>query len=362
MALLCVGVAACAGPDRGAAYVAAYAAGEAAVDSGRFADGAARFDEAARTAKIPRDADHARYLAARALESAGDFAGAAPRLRAIEDASPSLEDAASASLALDEMKIARGDDAGWADLVTTAKRFPSSGIARPALRRAIAHQDDIAGPSATLAALGVLARDLDRTDLAETVAYEIALHLVALGEDVRARDAFVALASRWPYPRGAFWDDALYRASVLDEKLGRPNDAISDLTAMLAQREHASFLGTYERPRYEPAIVRLCALYRDLLHDRGRARACFDRIYTDFTTSELRDDALWEEARLFREDGDGASSCVRLALLVRDFPDSRYVPCSVAQCPGVSRPPKSAAPAQCRPYVAALRLGARAGE
>jgi hypothetical protein len=127
---------------------------------------------------------------------------------------------------------------------------------------------------------------------------------------------------------------------------------------MLAERESSWLVGSYERPRYEPAMVRLCALARDRLHDHARARACFEKLYRDFGTSELRDDALWEEARLFREDGDPISSCRRLAGLVSDFPDSRYVPCAVAACPGVTRPKKSLAPLACHPYIARLRLGA----
>ena len=348
----------CAGPDRGKAYVAAYAAGEAAVGAGRFADAAARFDEAAKGAKVPRDADHARYLAARALASAGDFAGAAARLRAIADASPPLEDSAAAAYAICEMQLARGDDAAWSGLLEVAHRFPSSGVGRPALRHLVAHLDERDGSAATLAYLEKLAPSFEGTDLAETIAYETALHLAALGQDQRARGAFVAMARRWHYPHGAFWDDGLYRASVIDEKLGRYEDAAKLLAEMLDERESSWIVGTYERPRYEPAMVRLCAIARDRLHDRPKARACFDRLYREFTTSELRDDALWEEARLFREDGDVASACDRLATLTQEFPDSRFVPCAVAECPSVARPAKSGAPHECHPYIAKVRLGA----
>jgi hypothetical protein len=350
--------AACAGPDRGKAYDVAYAAGEADVAAGRFAEGAARFDEAAQGAKIRRDADHARYLAARALASAGNLADAATRLRAIADASPPLEDSAEAALAICEMQIARSDPAGWDALLDVARRFPSSGIARPAFRRFLAHQDETNGPQATLALLERLAPALDRTDLAETVAYETALHLATLGQDARARDAFLAMTKRWTYFNGSYWDDGLYRVSLLDEKLGDFAGATQVLDQMLGERTSSWIMGTYERPRYEPAMVRLCALARDHFHDRPRARACFDRLYRELTTSELRDDALWEEARLFREDGDSASSCARLATLVHDFPDSRFVPCATAECPGVARPGKGGAPVECHPYIAKLRLGA----
>jgi TolA-binding protein len=343
------------GPDRGGAYVAAYAAGEAAVASGRFGEGAARFDEAARTAKVGRDGDHARYLAARALARAGDRADAGTRLRAIADASPPLEDSAEAANAICEMQVAEAAQTCFLDV---ARRFPSSGVARPALLRAIAHEDQEKGAHATLAWIEGLAPTFEQTDLAETVAYQTALHLASTGEDQRAVDSFLSMTKRWRYPHAAFWDDGLYRASVIEEKLGHYDEAMRLLTEMLAERESSWLVGSYERPRYEPAIVRLCALARDRLHDHDRARACLERLYRDFTTSELRDDALWEEARLFREDGDPSSACRRLASLVSDFPDSRYVPCAVAECTGVHRPTKSLAPLTCHPYIAKLRLGA----
>jgi TolA-binding protein len=357
-ALALTSVAACGGPDRGPAYVSAFAAGEAAESAGHFVDAAARYDEAALGARVPRDADHARYLAARALERSGDRASAAARLRTIALASPPLEDSAEAAYAIGELQIERGDAEGWAALLDVVRRFPSDGIARRALRRIVQHDDETVGPGAALARLEPLAATLERTELGETAAYERALHLAVLGEDARARDAFLAVADRWPYPHGSFWDDSLFRASVLDEKLGRYEEATRDLKKMLSERESSMFIGSYERPRYEPAMVRICALYRDRLRDRAKARDCFAHLYTDFPHSELRDDALWEEARLFRDDGDGASACGRLAQLVSEFPSSRYVPCAAAVCPTLALPKgEGGAPATCHPYIARFRLG-----
>jgi hypothetical protein len=70
-----------------------------------------------------------------------------------------------------------------------------------------------------------------------------------------------------------------------------------------------------------------------------------------FTTSTLRDDALWREAELWRKDGDSEKMCDRLSTLADDFPDSRYVPCVVEKCPKVKRSSKSKAPKTCHPYL-----------
>ncbi|HEY2512108.1 MAG TPA: hypothetical protein VGI39_14670 [Polyangiaceae bacterium] len=352
---------ACGTPDRGAEYGRAFNAAEAAETAGRFGEAAARYDEAADGAKIPRDGWHARYLAARALARSGDRADAAVRLKVIADASPPVEDSAEAAYAIAEMQIDRGDPTGWTASLGVARRFPSSGIARRALLRTLAHQDETEGPRATLGTLTSLEPALASTELAETVGYETALRLATLGEDARARDAFVAVATHWPYPHGVFWDDSLYRASLLDEKLGRYTEAVTDLTRMLGERESSWLVGSYERPRFEPAMVRLCALYRDHFHDRAMARACFERLYTDFTHSELRDDALWEESRLSRDAGDAAGACRDLSRMVREFPDSRYTACAVAECPPLASELRDAgAPGDCHPYLTRFRLGAEA--
>jgi hypothetical protein len=61
----------------------------------------------------------------------------------------------------------------------------------------------------------------------------------------------------------------------------------------------------------------------------------------------LRDDALWEEAKLARADGDAAQACSLVGTLVEDFPDSRYAPCARNVCPGA--PP--AGRGACHPYL-----------
>ena len=81
--------------------------------------------------------------------------------------------------------------------------------------------------------------------------------------------------SAHPYPFGSLFDDALWHASLIEEKLGRSEAAIEQLRELLATRESSHMTGSYERPRYSPAQMRIAELYRDALHDRrsGAARA-----------------------------------------------------------------------------------------
>jgi len=94
-------------------------------------------------------------------------------------------------------------------------------------------------------------------------------------------------------------------------------------------------VGSYERGRYPEAQARIAELYRDALHDAKRARAAFEKLYSDFPTSRLRDDAAWQAAHLAFESGDRAGGCRLLGSLSRALPESRYVGCIPRLCPEV---------------------------
>ncbi len=341
--------AACA-PNRGAAYEKSLAEARRATHSGRFDAAAERFDEAARTAKLPRDAVYARYEAALARARAGDVARASNELRAIADANPPNAYSAQAAFKAADLASKSDPAAGYAELEAVALRFPDSGVARVALGRLL-RQDDESGPAKTLAHLDALAPKVAKKALEEDVAYERAKRIGELGRFEEARNAFVVVADRWPYPTGNYFDDALFRASEMEEKLGRSKEAIAHLERMLSFREKSVTIGSYERPRYIPAILRIAQLYEDRLGDRAKARETLHRLYAEFTTSTLRDDALWREAELWQKDGDKDTACRRLSTLASDFPDSRYVPCAVERCPSIKRPSKSKAPKTCHAYL-----------
>src|SRR5262249_46481869 len=148
-----------------------------------------------------------------------------------------------------------------------------------------------------------------------------------LGKLAEARDTFLAVARSHPYPFGTLTDDALWHASVVAEELGDNQGAIAHLRAMLASREASDLVGSYERPRYADAQMRIAGLYRDKLHDHAAARREFHKLYADHQTSRLRDDALWAEARLAREDGDKGEACRLVERLRKEMPESRYARC-----------------------------------
>ncbi len=332
-------------------YQIAFATGERAEGSGRYAEAAHDFDDAARLAPNAREKNHAEYAAAQVLIRGGDRSTGASKLRAIANLSPPDEHSGEAAYEIANIEIEENDANAWIDLEKAMTTFPNEGDAHRALERLAIHIEEASGPKAAIEWLEKIAPSFEHTELVQAVAWETAKRIEASGDLTDARARYVAIATRWPYPRGAYWDNSLFRASAIDEKNGHFDDAIALLEQMLHQREEASVLGSYERPMYEPAAWHIAEIYRDDLHDSAKAAAAFHRVYAEFTTSLKRDDALWEEAKIFRNQNDTSSACSRLSTLVNHFPDSRYVPCITTQCSDVTRPTKSKAPNECPAYV-----------
>lgn len=227
-------VASCAQP-RGAAYDAAFAEASRAESAGRFTEAAHGYQRAASVASRTRDRDEARWDAAEVSMRAGTFADALQRFEVLASDGGS-EHQAEAAYRVALLRIEHGDpDRGWRDMEQIPRRFPSHGVAHVAVRRLVDHADE-QGPRAGLAELRSLEHDLATTELAELVAFLSAEHVEKLGDDPSARDAYVRVADRWPYPFGAFFDDTLWRASLLDDRLGRSQAAIDDLERMVRER------------------------------------------------------------------------------------------------------------------------------
>jgi tetratricopeptide (TPR) repeat protein len=204
---------------------------------------------------------------------------------------------------------------------------PDSGLAPHALRQYLRWLQQREGTASVLSYLDQTLAQVRSEELTEHLHYAYAGALADLGRTRAARDRYLYVAKRFPYPHGALWDDALWHASHLEEKLGRYRAAIRHLKRMLAEREPPSAPGTYQRPRYAESQFRIAVLYRDQLHDLDAAYREFWRVYRDHADSRLRDDALWEAALAARARGKRAHTCAALERLLLDFPDSRYTPC-----------------------------------
>jgi len=327
-----------------------FAAGQRAQTAGRHAEAAQAYDEAARSPSAPRrDRQYSAYLSAMEFVAAGDLAQGAARLDAITQAGGEMAAQARYDVILLHMRT--NEPEVPAELDDLVRRWPNHGVAYPALQARLRIARDKGGEAAVLGYLYALAPAVAKTDSAERVAYDIAESLVAMGRTQEARDAFVDVATKYPYPKGVYFDDSLYRASELDEQLGKPDVAVADLRRMLAELESSTLPGTYIRPRFPDAGWRIATLLRDKLGDKKKAAAAFADYVDMFPNDVRRDDALWQQAKLLRDLGDQDGSCSALSRLVRIAPDSRYVPCATLRCPTLSRPDKSEAPKTCHGYV-----------
>jgi tetratricopeptide (TPR) repeat protein len=319
-------------PTRGDAYLAAFTAGQRAQHAGRFDEAARYFDEAAGKAARVKDRDEARFLQGRALERAGkwsDARGVYEKL--LGEPGPRT---ARAEFEIARIEIDHGDAARGRELLfAAARKNPGHGLARNAVKQLAAGVAEDGGEEARLAWLTKRAPELKGTPLEELMEYEAAVSLERLDRKAEARDAFLETAARHPYPFGAFTDDALWRAALLEEELGRPKEAIDHLRKLLAPREVSTQLGSYERPRFSEAQLKIAEIYRDKLKDRPAARRELRKLYTSHTTSTLRDDAMWAEAVMLFEDKDQSEACDVIARLVEGFPDSRYARCARVVCP-----------------------------
>jgi tetratricopeptide (TPR) repeat protein len=320
-------------PERGEAYLAAFAAGERAFHAGRWVEAAAAWDGAAGKAHRVKDRDEARFLQARALERASLWPEARAAYQRLAADSPAGPRTGRAFFDLAAIEIAHGDEArGWTMLDEAARRFPAHGLARPAIHRLVLHAQDQGGEPAVLAFLDAHAAVFHGTEQDEVIAYERALSLERSGRRKEAHDAFLAQARSHPYPFGGLTDDAFFHAATIDDEDGRSEEAIAHLRELLESREPSGAWSSYERPRYSQAQLRIAEIYRDKLKDRAAARREFDKLYALHKTAIKRDDALWAEAALALEDHDQAAACSLAKRLVDEFPESRYVRCAHEIC------------------------------
>jgi len=326
-------------------YEEAAHAAERAYSAGRYQEAAESWLEAAAHGE-PRDRQEAEYRAAASYERGKQYDQALAIYTRL--AAQKGERAARALLAAAEIERRRGSEERAQSLFLAALRnHPDSGPGEIALREHVAFVKESGGVQAALSALEPLIAELDGSELDERLRYERARLLDEAGNTTQARDAYLDVARRHPYPEGALWDDALFRAALCEEKLGRPQQAIQVLEGMLLEREEAHLSGSYERARYAEARFKIAELYRDALGEPARARAEFRRVWNEHPTSLLRDDALFEEALIARAQNDQAGACRALELLLDAAPDSRFVPCAPRLCPSL----KATDGRRCRDYL-----------
>ena len=180
-------------------------------------------------------------------------------------------------------------------LVAAAMRFPQNGVARPTIRRVVAHIVEQRGEPAARAWLAEHAAAFRGTDEDQTIGYEIALSLDREGKKQEAHDALLESARAHPYPRAASPTTRCVRAAKIDEELGAGPRPRSTSAILLATHEVShGFAGkydmaSYERPRFpeaRSASPRFTATSSTITPPRAQA---FEAYYRDHRTARKRD-------------------------------------------------------------------------
>ncbi len=318
--------------------------------SGAYLEAEKQWLAAERIAESDRDRSEARYRAALCAERAGDAERAARSLTELARRWPTSERASRALFDAARIELARGEKGRATQLFSRVLRsYPDSAMATPAARHWLA----LTAPNDDERLNRIEALQRERAwpaRLDEALSYDRARLLEARGELPQAERAYADVARRHPYPYGVYWDDALFRRAELARRQGRPRDALAALDDMLREREGYKLSGTNERERYAPAQYSKAEILRDDLQDDVGARRAFRAVFERFPTSRLRDDALWQEARLAARGPTPQAACEPLELLLRDLPDSRYARCAGLLCPALER--ESAKHGACAAYVA----------
>lgn len=325
-------LAAC-GPPGGTAFLRAHAAGERAYSAGRYLEAAEKYEAAAKIAERDRDRDEAIYAAGVARLKADDVPGALAHFDALAKEDPPGERAFRSAFRAAEIRIEKGETArGYAELEAILKRAPEHGVARRALMAIVNNLEEKEGKAAAIAWEEKFYPGVASTRLGEEVCYDLAHRREKNGDDKGALAGFLSCADKYPYPKGALWDDSLWHASRLHEKLGDVNAAIADLQRMLDKREKSYMSGSYNRPRMSASQFRIGELQRDGLKDNAAARASFRKVYTEHTSSILRPRALFEEAKI----SDPAAACALAELLMKEFEATRYARTADEVCPAAA--------------------------
>jgi len=332
LACLLLGLWGCGGPDYGEAFLVPFRAAQRAQSSGRYLEAAEGFADAAGEAQRLKDRDEALFLRARMLERAERWAAARDAYAALETVSPDGPRAARAAYDAATLEIEHGEaEQGWAMRERAITTHPDHGSARRALELWAEYTAKRHGESALQKKLASW-KELHGTELSQRVHYERARSLERQGKTSGAIAAYLETARIRPYPRGNLTDDAFWHAARLLEEEGRYEAAIGHLREMLDDRE-SSVGGSYTRPRFPGAQVRIGEIYRDGLKDPARARDAFRKARTGYPDSIVADDAAWQEALMASGFDDHVGSCVAARALRDDHPESRYRRCLHLVCP-----------------------------
>ncbi len=346
LALLSFAVQLGCGPSLPKPYLEARAAAQRAYAHGRYDEAAAHWRKAMQRAERSKDQADAMYRRAVSLRRAGRVRQARSALSLLITKYPKSHRVDRAAYDLADMSIEAGDtQLGFQRMADFVRERPTSGLAMHAAERYMLHLENRDGAASAAKWADAMQHKTRGHAVEEFLGYRVARLKQQEGELAASLGGYLSVARRFPYPHGAYWDDALFRAAGIERQLGRPGQALKHLGRLLKERESADLQGSYEKPIYAQARLERAAIL-EAMGSMDAALTEFRRVFNDHKHSLLRDDALWRESLLAMRLGREERACDAARLLVKELPDSRYAACTRLVCPNAPKAPRS-----CRAYI-----------
>ncbi|MBI5486325.1 MAG: tetratricopeptide repeat protein [Deltaproteobacteria bacterium] len=306
-------------------YVAEVTRAARAERADRHAEAAEAYAQAATLTQDEAVARTALYRAAQETERAGDvepalamYTDLADRFPGTPEAGRGLYDAARLCRTL-----GRDDDAIalWLRLIRQEPQCALSDMAVRRLYQTHADREDLAAFDALVTA--ELATALERPP--DLLAALYLFRARARGDLDRPRESYADIdagLAGCAYPSCCYWDDLPWLGAEIASDAGDYRRAIEWLDRLLQWKEESWFTGSYYSTYYDNAQRWKAEILRDDLGEPAEAAEAFLEL-ENFTDSMLRDDGLYEAARLFLERLDEPSrGCAALRELLDEFPDS----------------------------------------
>lgn len=309
-------------------YVREAAAAGRLERSNRYGEASEAYERAAGRTADEAVARSALYRAAITADQAGEADRAMGLYLSVAERWPGTQDAGRALYDAGRLaeRSGREDEAIglWRRLI---RDEPSSAMAEVAVRRLYqAYEDrgDLAGFGALVEE--ELGRGMDRdADLVAALLLYRARSRAALD---RPREAYADLdlaLERCTYPYCVFWDDLPWEGARIARDAGEWELAIDWIDRLLYWKEECWFFnGSFYSAYFDDAQRLKAELLRDELGDAaGAAEAFLD--LEEFTDSVLRDDGLFEAAKLYLGPlEDSGRGCGLLRDLLEEYPDSNH--------------------------------------
>lgn len=313
----------------------------------QYQDAAALWGVAAEQADSERDREEAQYRQGLSALKDGDTAAASAIFSRLASAKPEGNRSARAAYELSNVARVSGDTDGQ---ITALERcvtaYPNAAIAPGAVRILVNLWETRGGHTLVEGETRRLLRAVVGSAVEQHVAYQHALSLERQEQWSAALKEWITLSERFPYPSGAYWDDALAHAAEIYVRSSQPDRGVAALEEMLSHRETSDFAGSYERARYAPARYRIAEIYRDQLNSPEQAADQFERVAQEHPTHRLADAALWQGALAARAARDADRACDLYERLIAQNPQTRYLGCGALVC---SEHPVE--PRECRDYI-----------